>query len=632
LGFTQASNAFTLSGVKRLALTLDAARATRSRIAKEKALGDALAQIARDSGDAALATATRVAIGRALPVGDGRTVGAGYSLWLEVASSLPGYEPGELREGARAAGDLGDALATLAAKTPEAGERPGLSFDDVAELFAALASTGVRAEKRRLLSDAVAKASPVEVKYLAKVLLGGMRTGVEEGVLQGAIARAFSVPLDDVRRAAALVGDPALAAVLAREGRLAEARLEIGRPVASMLATPLETLAGEVDLVAYVVEPKIDGVRAQAHKRGGEVVLFARGMERMTTAFPEVARALLAAPGDVVLDGEIVARGEDVAEGWKPRPFQSLQPRLKKLAPDPSLLADAPVALVAFDLLADGRGSAVDLPWTERRARLEGFFATLPASPALVLHPYRDASSDTIDEAFKSARARGFEGLVLKRADSRYEAGRRGQAWLKVKRAYATLDVVVTAAELGHGKRAGVLSDYTFAVWDGTSAADGTPPAQPERGRDETPWRGQHEGARRLVNVGKAYTGLTDEEIRTMTERLTALTVEERGGLRLVRPEIVLEVAFDGVQPSTRHESGYALRFPRIARIRDDKTPEGADHLEAVEALFAAQVAEGHREEARAKPATKKGRAKKPPKENRQLELFGASPTPNREK
>jgi DNA ligase-1 len=609
--------------VKRLCLALDAARATRSRIAKEKALGDALTLIAEDAdADAAIATATRVVTGRALPIGDGRSVRAGHSLWFEVASSLPGFDADEFRADARKAGDLGDALALLAAKTPGAGERPGLSFKEVAELFSALASTGARVEKRKLLSDAVAKASPVEVKYIAKVLLGGMRTGVQEGVVQGAIARAFSVPAFDVRRAMALVGDPGITAVLAHQGRLAEATLELGRPVAFMLATPIETLAAGVDLAHYVVEPKIDGVRAQAHKQGTEIVIFARGMERVTPAFPEVVEALAVAPGDVVLDGEIVARSQE----GKPRPFQSLQPRLKKLAPDPSLLDEAPVTLVAFDLLADGAGNALDLPWTERRARLDAFFAKLESRPALALHPYRAAASATVDEAFADARTKGFEGLVLKRTDSRYEAGRRGQAWLKVKRAYATLDVVITAAELGHGRRAGVLSDYTFAVWrDGTSAADGTSPAQPERGRDETPRRGQHGGEMTLVNVGKAYTGLTDEEIRVMTDRLSALTIAERGGVRLVRPEIVLEVAFDGVQPSTRHESGYALRFPRIARIRDDKTPEGADRLETVEALFTAQVAEGHREEAAAKPAAKKGRAKKPPKENRQLELFATS-------
>jgi len=217
-----------------------------------------------------------------------------------------------------------------------------------------------------------------------------------------------------------------------------------------------------------------------------------------------------------------------------------------------------------------------------------------PAAPLPADAPL-DAS---IDAAFQAARARGHEGLVLKRADAPYDAGRRGQAWLKVKRAHATLDAVIVGAEEGHGRRAGVLSDYTFAVW-----------------KDEE-----------LVPIGKAYSGLTDDEIEAMTRRLEAMTLERRGGLRLVRPEVVLEVAFDGIQRSSRHASGFALRFPRIVRIRDDKGPAEADRLAAVEALFEAQVATGHREEGPG--ATDRKTSRKPAKKKdrvpaNQLSLFG---------
>ncbi len=212
-------------------------------------------------------------------------------------------------------------------------------------------------------------------------------------------------------------------------------------------------------------------------------------------------------------------------------------------------------------------------PWSERRARLEAFVHRLGA-PAVILsraEPLAAGSRtlhSSLDEAYVAARSRGHEGLVLKRTDAPYEAGRRGQGWIKVKQANATLDAVVVAAERGHGRRAGVLSDYTFAVW-----RDGE-----------------------LVPVGKAYSGLTDGEIDTMTAKLEASTTERRGGLHVVRPEVVLEVAFDGVQRSSRHASGFALRFPRIVRIREDKLPEAADSLSAVEAIFEAQVASGHRE------------------------------------
>ena len=280
-----------------------------------------------------------------------------------------------------------------------------------------------------------------------------------------------------------------------------------------------------------------------------------------------------------------------------PRPFQALQPRLRKSRPAAEDLAEARVQLVAFDLLLDGSGPLLALPWTERRARLEALTARLgegglrlnPASPL----PASEPLEVSVDAAFRGARERGHEGLVLKRADAPYDAGRRGQAWLKVKRAHATLDAVVVGAEEGHGRRAGVLSDYTFAVWKGEE----------------------------LVPIGKAYSGLTDEEIEGMTRRLDALTLEQRGGVRVVRPEVVLEVAFDGIQRSARHASGFALRFPRIVRIRDDKLPADADRLAAVEALFEAQVATGHREEGAAG-----GPARKTKKRDRvpanQLSLF----------
>jgi DNA ligase-1 len=581
--------------MKRLAEALDLVRTSRSRIGKERALAAALASVERGD-DIALATAARFAAGRALPTGDGRSLGAGFSLFLDVGSAMTGFPESIVGACARKTGDLGEALGLLAARR-EGGERPGLTLGEVAQLFDALAASGQRSVKRQLLLDAFSEASALEVKYLSRLLLGSMRTGAQQGVVEGAIARAFSAKPADVRRAIALVADPGLCAVIARSGRLAAVQLVFGRPVAWMLATPIETLASPIDPALFVIEDKIDGVRVQAHRRernddGGtfEVALFARGMERVTAAFPEVVDALDGATGEVALDGEIVAR----SEGGRPRPFQTLQPRLKKLVPSREQLAETPVTLVVYDLLADGGGSCLDLSWTERRARLEAFVRTVPEHPALSLHPYRPASSVTMDVAFAEARAKGFEGLVLKRVDAPYEAGRRGQAWLKVKRAYATLDVVVTAAEEGHGRRAGVLSDYTFAVWKGDT----------------------------LVNVGKAYSGLTDDEIREMTQRLSMRVVEQVGRVRVVRPDIVLEVAFDGVQPSPRHDSGFALRFPRIVRIREDKGAVDADRLETVEALFAAQVAEGHREEGPAVRSTDRARRKKPIREDRQLALF----------
>jgi DNA ligase-1 len=585
--------------VKRLARALDLTRATRSRLGKERALADALAEIARDADDAdgvGLATAARLASGRTLPVGDPRPLGAGWSLMAEVYVHATGYDADVVRACARKTGDGGEAFGLLVARLPGADDRAGVSLREIAETFDALAASSSRAAKRRRLDALFAKTTPLETKYIAKIIGGSLRTGAMDGVLEGAMAKAFDCDVDTLRRAWALVTDPGVVAVLARDRRLHEARMELGRPIAYMLATPIETIASEIDPSQHVAEDKIDGVRAQLHKVGSEVHLFARGLERVTASFPEVVDAYGFVPGSFALDGELVALAPD----GRPRPFQALQTRLRRVSPSPDLLREIPVTFVAYDLLADDEGDRLALPWRDRRALLDALARDRGAG-RVVINPVRAISGDastltaTVDVEFDAARARGHEGLVLKRVDAPYDAGRRGQAWIKVKKAFATLDVVVTAAEEGHGKRAGVLSDYTFGVW---------------RGED-------------LVNVGKAYSGLTDDEIDALTRRFEKITMERYGGVRAVKPEVVLEVAFDGVQPSSRHKSGFALRFPRIVRIRDDKTPEQADRIEAVEALFASQVDTGHRE---ATPTRAKRSARKaPPRE--QLSLFDARPT-----
>jgi DNA ligase-1 len=656
--------------VKRLAAALDRVRASRSRTAKEQALADAFAAIGRRAGSTpafspfesiasddaeglALATAARLASGRTLPVGDGRPLGVGWALLGGLLLETCGYPSDVVRACVRRCGDLGEAYGLLVARIPGAEARPGVPLVDVARAIDLLASTGSRAGKARVLRELLAGATPLETKYLVKILqlslrIGAqegvvylvkilqlsLRIGAQEGVVEAAIARAFDRDPERVRRALALVGDPGIVAVLARDDRLEDARFAIGRPVAYMLATPLEAVATPLEPSKLVVEDKIDGIRAQVHKRGPDVTIFARGLEQVTGAFPEVAEAFRFVPGDVALDGELVALGP--APERRPRPFQALQTRLNRATATPAMISKTPVTFVAYDLLADGDGAHLDAPWTDRRARLEAFArecglidsegenaGVLPArrpAGSFVLHPFHPLDADpasldaVLDVAFTAARGRGHEGVVLKRADAPYEAGRRGSAWIKVKRAYATLDVVVTAAEEGHGKRAGVLSDYTFAVWHGDA----------------------------LVNVGKAYSGLTDLEIDAMTRRFLASTVERHGGVRVVRPEVVLEVGFDGVQRSKRHKSGFALRFPRILRIRDDKRPADADHIEAVEALFAAQVESGHREEvAGPLPAelpangsrarrTERNRPSRAEVDPAQLSLFGAHPKPAR--
>jgi DNA ligase-1 len=318
-----------------------------------------------------------------------------------------------------------------------------------------------------------------------------------------------------------------------------------------MLASPIES-AEEIteELPEFVVEDKFDGIRAHAHKDGDRVALFSRTLDEVTEQFPEVARELAPLPGSFLLDGEIVAW-----QGDRPASFFRLQKRLGRKAPEEALLSEIPAAFIAYDCLAQAGEPLFERPWEQRRARLE---AVAAGTGLRVSEASRAESPEALERLFERARARGNEGLVLKRRDSPYQAGKRGRAWRKWKKALASIDVVVTAVEQGHGKRAGMLSDYTFAVRDGD----------------------------RFVNIGKAYSGLTDEEIRRMSGHFRRITTERYGPVRVVAPEVVLEISFDALQKSTRHKSGFALRFPRILRLRPDKPVAEIATLAEVRQLY----------------------------------------------
>ncbi len=590
----------------RLCEALEAAKGTSSRNAKVSAIAAALSEAA-DAGTLELRTAVRVSLGDLARLGVGWRALAGA-----LAARLGETNDAAIIEATRRLGDLGDAAEELVRKRKpsEAAHAEPLVLADVARLVEGLRAAPSRARRAALITAALTRSSALEVKFLVKALSGELRIGAAPGVVLLAIAKAFSAPETDVRRAHGLLADLAEVAVLAFEKRLGEAEVKPGRPLAFMLATPIETVKTPIDFAAMVAEEKLDGVRAQVHVHDGKVTIFARGLERVTESFPEVAEALAHAKTELVLDGEILAIGE----GGRPRPFQALQMRLNRKTPDEQLIAHVPVSFVAFDVLVRGDESLVDRPWRERRAALEAIVEELGAkrrAPSeggvggnapdrerldgaiVVKEAISVDGQEALDAAFERARKAGNEGLVLKRRDAPYEAGKRGQSWLKVKKATATLDVVVTAAEQGHGNRAKVISDYTFAVW-----------------KDDA-----------LVDVGKAYSGLTDAEIDELSRHFIETTLEQRGGFRRVRPDVVLEVGFDGIQRSDRHASGFALRFPRILKIRTDKTPDECDTLDTVEALFLAQVESGHREEPIDPPKPK--RSNKP---TSQLSLFDPPP------
>ncbi len=535
----------------RLASTLDAVRATRGKKAKVRLL----AELWRTLEDDELAVASRLVLGHVLPASDPRTTGVGWAIACAAAAAVTGHPEKHIGLKSRELGDFGDALAQLIT------HRGALTLRELPAFVDALAQAEDRALKQRLLEDLLRRTGPAEARYLGKALLGELRIGVAHGLFEESLAVAFGRPLGQVHRAAALTHDPGDLALLAKHDRLAQARLTPGRVVAFMLASPTEDVRTPVDPALTIIEDKLDGVRTQAHVTGGVVRLFARGQDEVTSTFPEVVEALRRFTRDVVLDGEVLA----VTPDGRARPFQALQGRLGRRQVSERARRNTPVQFIAYDCLYDGE-SLVDRPFLERRARLE----RLPVlvNPLRPMDPTRPVA-EQLDAEFTAARGRGHEGLMLKRVDAPYEAGARGSAWRKVKRAFATLDVVITRAERGHGRRAGVLSDYTFAVWKGDA----------------------------LVDVGKAYSGLTDLEIAALTTQLQSLTVEQQGPFHVVRPEVVLEIAFDGLQRSTRHESGFALRFPRIVRVRHDKRAGDADRLETVTNLWNAQLATGHREQ-----------------------------------
>lgn len=539
--------------MQRLVHALDAVKATRSRKAKVGHLAGLLRVLSRDE----LPVACRLILGRVLPVGDTRTLGVGWALLSAAAAAAARQPLGVVALKSRELGDFGDALEVLL----PAGDRQ-LPLLEVPGFFERIASAKERDDKQKLLTELLARAAPWEARYLVKAILGELRIGVQLGIFEEALAEAFGATLEELRRASALTPDPGALALLAYDKRLSHADVIPGSVVAFMLATPSEAVKEPIDPALTIFEDKLDGVRTQAHVWNGNVRLFARGQDEVTAQFPELVAELARLPRPAVIDGEVIA----VKPDGQARPFQALQARLNREAPGAKVIAATPVAFVAYDLLFEGE-VLLDQPWTERRRRLEAL--PLRVNPLQHFKPGVDLDAQ-LDDAFTAARARGNEGLVLKRVDAPYEAGRRGSAWRKVKRAFATLDVVITRAERGHGKRAGVLSDYTFAVWSGAE----------------------------LVEIGRAYSGLTDVEIDQLTTRLEAITVSRSGPFHLVRPELVIEVAFDGLQKSNRHSSGFALRFPRIARLRDDKAPKDADTMATVKALFEAQVGSGHREQA----------------------------------
>ena len=569
----------------KLAKTCERIAATTKKTEKVSLLAEYFR--ARSVEDAAVSAV--FLSGRAFPAHEERTLQVGGALLWSLLEELTQVSEPQMRAAYRKHGDLGSAAFELLStrnKTAKAGSAP---LSDVQRAFDEIAATRTATAKGAILKSLLEGSSPLAVKYILKIITGELRIGLKESLVEAAIAKAYDEPFAQVQRANMLLGDIGATLRLAAAHRLDDVRMRLFHPIGFMLASPATDAAEAFEYFEHAqVEDKYDGIRAQAHIGNGRVRLFSRTLDDVSESFPEVAATLAGVSGEVILDGEILAWQHDENGGYAV-PFSSLQRRLGRKQVSEQMIAAVPVAYVVFDVIYSAGEVTLDRPLSERNAILDRVFPVSgriapaliqkqqakllfeeeePVSGWVLRAPTRRVdSADQLESYFDEAMARGNEGLMIKDLQSPYTPGKRGRWWLKLKRELATLDVVVTAVEYGHGKRIGVLSDYTFAVRKGEE----------------------------LVNIGKAYSGLTDVEIAEMTGWFLAHTAADHGFLREVEPQIVLEVAFNAIMRSDRHDSGYALRFPRIVRIRRDKLPAEINTVEDVEAIFRRQHGRGER-------------------------------------
>jgi DNA ligase-1 len=582
--------------MREFAETCEAIAGTTKKLEKTAILADYVTSCPVE----AAAVAAVFFSGRPFPVWEETTLQVGGTLLWRLVGELSGRGEDELREAYRRRGDLGAVAGDVLPEGTDSSVH--VSLLEIEKSFRSIAGARGVAAKTALVRELLTRLSPLEAKYIVKIMTGDLRIGLKESLVEEAIARAYGGTLPEVQRANMLLGDIGATLKLAAARKLSEAHMRMFHPLGFMLASPIESAEEGLSYFEQAsVEDKYDGIRAQAHVSEGEVRLFSRTRDEITESFPELPEVLAGLPEDAILDGEIVAWSYDVGEPGEPGralPFSALQGRLGRKKVSEELMRRVPVAYLVFDVLYTGGELLLERPLRERMQKLDELLAKervqhrdtprLRSGQAptqrstgkqtrlvfeeagdsqaeqvrIIRAPFARASkAEDLEELFTAAQARGNEGLMIKDLGSPYTPGRRGKSWLKMKRVLATLDVVVTAAEYGHGKRIGVLSDYTFAVRDGD----------------------------RFVNIGKAYSGLTDAEIAEMTEWFVAHTLVDEGFRRQVEPKIVLEVAFNNVMRSDRHESGYALRFPRIVRLRPDKSAEEVDTLERAREVYERQ-------------------------------------------
>lgn len=515
-----------------------------------------------------LEPAVNMMVARAFPKYSQKTLDVSWATLSRILERTCALDWNLFREAIAKTGDIGSATKTVlercsAKKQTQLTQNP-LTITEVRRAFDAIAQAsgaGSRTKKGRLITALMSQATPVEAKYLVKIFTGEMRTGLHEGLMEQAVARAFDVPLLKVQHASMVLGDIGeVAKNLKTQGAqaLETVGFSVFRPVQLMLAQTAqnvaEALAEHGGATAF--EYKYDGARVQIHKQNGKVEVFSRRLSDVTESLPEVVDAVKQniKADSAILEGEVIA----LDSAGYPIAFQHLMRRFKRVQGVAGMAQKMPLTIYLFDILYLNGESLITLPYTKRRQILSENAGNIPLTKQATINAPEQAQAFLTE-----ALAAGHEGLMAKKPDSPYTPGRRGKRWLKIKPILEPLDLVITAAEYGYGRRKGWLSDYYLAARD------------PQTGE--------------FLDIGKTFKGLTDAEIIDLTERLKELAVSQLGHRVKVTPKIVIEVAYNEIQQSPKYKSQMALRFARITRIRDDKTPEQADTIERVREIYERQ-------------------------------------------
>jgi DNA ligase-1 len=551
---------------KTLAQLLENVAATRSRLQMISQTADFLSSLDSDE----LAPAVALILGRAFPKWSQKTLDVSWTTLSNILQQVTGTDWQAFGDAFRASGDIGSASMVVFEQSrlrrqAVLFEQP-LTILEVCRSLEAIADaegSGSRQKKERLITALLSQASPLEAKYLVKVFTGEMRTGFSEGLMEQTVAKTFDVPLQAVQKASMTLGDIGEVAVLLKtEGKTALEKTGFTpfRPVKLMLAQVADNVADALQTHGgeSAFEYKYDGARVQIHVQGGEVRIFSRRLTDVTESMPEIVAFVKAnvKVQEAILEGEVVA----VDAAGVPIPFQHLMRRFKRVHGIENEAEQIPLKLYLFDLLFLNGSSQISVPYVERRELLADVAGAIPLTSQIVT-----ANAEQAENFLAAAMAAGHEGLMAKRLDSPYTPGTRGKRWLKIKVTLESLDLVITAAEWGYGRRHEWLSDYYLAAWN------------PETGGFEV--------------VGKTFKGLTDAEIIALTQQLRDLVVADEGHRVVVLPKIVVQVAYNEIQQSPKYPSHMALRFARITRIREDKTPEQADTIQRVRAIYERQFA-----------------------------------------